>query len=68
MNLSSRLQHLEARKPRTATKGAKLRLLQYLQAIADRRAPLTPEERQVATDWLTHEWPQHLERMRRNAD
>lgn len=67
MNLSSRLQHLEIKRPKAATGNAKLRLEQHLQTIADRRAPPTLEEQQTAKDWLANEWPQHLERIRRNA-
>lgn len=68
MNLASRLQRLEIKKPQGAASGAKLKLEQYLQTIADRQGPPTLEEQRDAKAWLAHEWPQHLERIRRDAD
>ncbi len=68
MKLTSRLKNLEIKKPTVVASDAKQKLENHLQKIADRNPPSTAAEQQEARDWLATVWPEHLARIRSNAN
>ena len=62
-SLNKRLDALEARTPMRVTSGAKERLKNYLDQIAE-RSQATDEQREDAAEWLRNQWPACVARLR----